>query len=244
MKKLKVLIADDHAILRIGLSALIGSDKAFTVVGEAEDGADAIRKAAELKPDLIVMDLMMPGVDGVEAIDEILGKRSELRGPRSEVNAVVDPRALRPGPTVVGGDPRAPREGDQPKILVLTTFASSDQIARAMKAGAKGALLKSSASTECLTALHALAEGGSYVSNEVRELLAVEPPVAMFTARQQEVLDALVRGLTNEDIGKMLGISADRVKQHLSVIYQKLGVENRAEAIAAAVRRNLITPVH
>lgn len=204
MKKIKVLIADDHEIMRVGLATMLETDAAIKVVAETADGAEAVQKTLQLHPDVVVMDLMMPEMDGSEATTKI--------------------KAAAPNT----------------KILLLTTFGTSDGIAHALDAGAEGALLKSAASIDILKAVKRIAEGGQIVSDEVRELLAKAPPVPELTERQRQILKSITEGLTNYAIATRLGISEDGVKQHVNAIFLKLGVESRAEAVAIALRKHLL----
>lgn len=204
MKKIKVLIADDHEIMRVGLATMLETDAAIKVVAEAADGAEAVQKTLQLHPDVVVMDLMMPEMDGSEATTKI--------------------KAAAPNT----------------KILLLTTFGTSDGIAHALDAGAEGALLKSAASIDILKAVKRIAEGGQVVSDEVRELLAKAPPVPELTERQRQILKSITEGLTNYAIATRFGISEDGVKRHVNAIFLKLGVESRAEAVAIALRKHLL----
>jgi len=204
MKKIKVLIADDHEIMRVGLATMLETDAAIKVVAEAADGAEAVRKTLQAHPDVVVMDLMMPEMDGREATKKIK-------------SAVPDT-----------------------KILLLTTFGTSDGIAHALEAGAEGALLKSAASIDILKAVKRIAEGDQVVSDEVRELLAKAPPVPELTERQRQILKSITEGLTNYAIATRLGISEDGVKRHVNAIFLKLGVESRAEAVSLAFRKHLL----
>jgi len=203
MKKIKVLIADDHEIMRVGLATMLETDAAIKVVAEAADGAEAVRKTLQLHPDVVVMDLMMPEMDGSEATTKIKAAAPDT------------------------------------KILLLTTFGTSDGIAHALDAGAEGALLKSAASIDILKAVKRIAEGGHVVSDEVRELLAKAPPVPELTERQRQILKSITEGLTNYAIAARLGISEDGVKRHVNAIFLKLGVESRAEAVSLAFRKHL-----
>ncbi len=204
MKKIKVLIADDHEIMRVGLATMLETDAAIKVVAEAADGSEAVRKTIQLHPDVVVMDLMMPEMDGSEATAKIKA-------------AVPDT-----------------------KILLLTTFGTSDGIAHALDAGAEGALLKSAASIDILKAVKRIAEGEHVVSDEVRELIAKAPPVPELTERQRQILKSITEGLTNYAIAMRLGISEDGVKRHANAIFLKLGVESRAEAVSMAFRKHLL----
>ena len=202
--KIKVLIADDHTIVRAGLTALLGTEKDIEVVGEAKNGAEAVSNAVELHPDVVIMDLMMPKMDGVEATKELLRK----------------------APSV--------------KTILLTTYGTSDGIAHALRAGARGAVLKNADNSELAKAIRIVAQGGDYISPDIRQQLAADPPVPDLTPRQSEILESMVRGLTDRDIAQQLGLSPESVSEHVGAIRQKIGAANRTEAVAIAMRKYLL----
>ena len=204
MNKIKVLLVDDHAILRMGLVSLLGTESDFTVVGDAGGGAAALEKYAKLKPNVVILDLMMPEMDGIATT-----------------------RALR------AADPEA-------KILILTTFGTSDGIAAALAAGATGAIMKNAPFEELVAAVRSVAAGERSVSQEIERILAEDPPAAELSSRQREILALMVRGLTNADIAKTLEISVDMVKEHGAAIYGKMGAANRTEAVAIALRKKIL----
>ncbi|MBE6383964.1 MAG: response regulator transcription factor [Lentisphaerae bacterium] len=204
MKKTSVLLVDDHSVVRMGLAAIINIEKDLKVCGEAESGAEAVKLASEMRPDVVVMDFMMPGMDGAEATEAVL------------------------------------RASPESKVLVLTTYGTSVDIARALKCGATGAVTKNLSNEELADAIRATARGERMLSAEIEASLSEAESDNGLTARQREVLDSITRGLSNDDIAGMLGISKVRVKQHLAALYQKLGAANRAEAVAIALRRQLL----
>lgn len=204
MKKTQILIADDHAVMRMGLTALFDTVPEFKIIGEASTGLEAVDKAHTLKPDIIIMDLMMPIMDGVAATRKI-----QQNTPNT-------------------------------KVLLLTTFGTSDGIAQALAAGATGAILKSASNEELIAAVHTVASGKLFIAKDVQKLLKNEPPVQPLTERQLEILSFVTRGLTNQDIAKALGIRVDSVGQNLSTIFAKLGAANRAEATSIALRKQLL----
>ena len=204
MTPIRVLIVDDHAILRMGLASLLASKCEIEVVGDASDGPSGIRKALKLKPNVVIMDLMMPGMDGIEATKELLAKAPES------------------------------------KILILTTFGTSNGINNALEAGAMGAVMKNCDFSELADAIRAVASGKRYVAADVERILVADPPVAALSPRQMEILQSIVRGLSNPDIAKQLGISVDVVKEHVESLFQKIGAANRTEAVAIAFRKHLL----
>ena len=198
--KTRILIVDDHALIRRGLADLLRYEKDLAVVGEASDGEAAVAVATELKPDVVVMDLMMPVMDGVEATQRIKEALPET------------------------------------KILILTTFGTSVDVARAIAAGASGAIVKDASMEDQLHAIRTVASGGKVLSPEIEKTVQ-EEPLPEFTKRQLVILESAARGLTNKDIANMLNISPDAVKQHLAAICSKLGAANRAEAVNVAHRK-------
>ena len=204
MNKIRVLIADDHAIVRAGFAALINAETDIEVVGEAKNGIEAIREAVRLAPDVVVMDILMPRKDGLTATQELH-------------------EAL----------PSA-------KILILTSVGSSDEISRALAAGASGALLKNDENQNIVAAIRDVVRGKNIISREARRMMREDPPKPTLSPRQQEILRSLTRGLSNDDIAKQLGISLPTVKTHLTVLFNKIGAGSRTEAVAIALRKHLL----
>lgn len=204
MEKTRVLIADDHAIVRMGLASLLGTTKSIEVVGEAFDGEDAVRKTLKIKPDVVMMDLVMPRKDGVEATAELHEKAPDVR------------------------------------VLILTTFSSSENIAKALKAGASGAILKSSDNDEMIAAVLKVAGGERFLSADIERLLADDPPLPDLSPRQVEILESIARGLSNKEISSQFDISLESVKSHIKIILEKLGAANRTEAASIAQRKRVL----
>ena len=203
-RKIKTLIADDHLIVRAGLAALLGTEDDIEVIGQSKNGVEAVRDALALRPDVVIMDLMMPKKDGVDATAEICSKAPEVR------------------------------------VILLTTFGSSDGIAHALKLGAAGALLKNADNTELVAAIRKVNKGAKYVSAAIRRQLAIDPPIPELTQRQREILASICQGMTNKDIARQLGIRLDGVNQHVADILTKIGAANRTEAVAIALRKHLL----
>ena len=202
--KVRVLIADDHSVVRMGLASLLGTAKNVEVAGEAVNGEDAVRKALKLRPDIVIMDLVMPKRDGAAATEEILAAAPET------------------------------------KVLILTTFGTSDDIARALRVDAMGAIMKSAPNRELLAAVQSVAQGRRFVSAEVEGILANDPPIPELSQRQREILESIARGLTNKEIAAALDISLESVKSHVKVILEKLEASSRTEAATIAQRKNLL----
>ncbi|MCX5397885.1 response regulator transcription factor [Streptomyces sp. NBC_00102] len=229
-RTVRVLVCDDHAVVRAGLLALLGSEPDLDVVGEAGSGEEAVVLAARLDPDVVLMDLQLgPGIDGVEATRRI--------------TAAAAAGARRPdahGPADGLGD----RTGDArgPHVLVLTTYDTDADITRAIGAGATGYLLKAERPEELFAAIRAAAEGRTTLSPPVadRMMARLRTPPPALTDRERDILGQLARGLGNRDIARALFISEATVKTHLGRIYDKLGVETRAGAVARANEQRLL----
>lgn len=204
MKKIRILIADDHAVVRAGLTSILRFAKDIQVVGSAANGREAVAKTGELKPDVVIMDLMMPVLNGVDASARI----AELY---PETN-----------------------------ILILTTYGSSEDIRRALDAGAVGAIMKTVSNQTLVAAIRKTAVGTRVLSPEIEQTLNESLATSELTPRQLEILGYVTRGFTNEDIAKHFGITYSAVKQHLSNAFAKLGAANRSEAVAIALRKQLV----
>lgn len=126
------------------------------------------------------------------------------------------------------------------KILILTSFATTDRIAKAIKTGALGAIMKNADDSEMVVAIRAVGRGKAYLAKDIKRLFREDPPVPELSPRQREILDAITRGLTNQDIATLLGISLDMVKQHMTALLQKMNVANRSEAVAIALKKHLL----
>ena len=203
-RKTRILIADDHLVVRMGLAAIIGIERDMTVVGEACDGQAAVRLAATLKPDVIVMDLMMPKLGGADATETIL------------------------------------RANPAAKILILTTFGTSDELRHALDAGAVGALVKDSAHGQLIAAIRHAASGERTISPEIERQLTASEQEPELTPRQSEILAYVAKGLNNREIAKQIGIGPDCVKAHLKTAFSRLSAASRSEAVAIALRKGLL----
>ena len=208
MTAVRVLVADDHPVFRSGLRALLEVDPDIVVAGEAGTGAEAVELASRLLPDLVMMDLHMPDLDGIAATKQILHH-----------------------------DPDA-------RIMVFTMFDDDDSVFAAMRAGARGYLLKGSSPGDVIHAVHLVISGGAMfgpaVAQRVIEFFARPRPagrIAVFpqlTDREHEILDLVARGQSNSTIAARLYISEKTVRNHVSSIFAKLAVADRAQAVARA----------
>ena len=205
-RTIRVLIADDHPVVRRGIRALLGSLPGVEVVGEAASGADALREAQLTRPDVVVMDVQMPGMDGVEATRRL---------------AVTLP--------------------DLP-VLVLTMFEDDDTVFAAMRAGARGYLLKGAEQENILAAVQSVVAGqtviGPGIASRVIGYLTTPPasnaPFPELTPREREILGRIAAGESNGAIAVALGLASKTIGNHVSAIFTKLRVASRAEAIARA----------
>jgi NarL family two-component system response regulator LiaR len=206
--KIKVMLVDDHEMVRRGLSTYLIVTPDIEVVAEAKDGIEALDACARIDPDVILMDLVMPRMDGIEAI-RLIGQRF---------------------PDI--------------RVIALTSFHEKEMVQEALRAGAAGYLLKNVTGDELATAVRTVASGKHTLSPEVAQVIihgATQPQLGDdLTEREREVLELLVEGLSNPKIAERLTISRATARAHVSNILDKLGVSNRAEAVALALRNKLV----
>lgn len=206
-----LLIADDHPVVRAGLAGMLSDEPGFEVVAEASDGGEAVRLAAATRPDVVLMDLRMPVVDGVAATARIAGGEA--------------------------GDP-------PPRVLILTTYETDDQILAAIEAGASGYLLKAAPQAEIVAGIRSVAAGQSALSPQVAVRLVerMRRPEAsvVLTARETDVLRLVATGHSNKQVATALGIGESTVKTHLLKVFEKLGVADRTRAVTLAMERGLL----
>ena len=203
-RKIRILVADDHTIVRMGIVALLNTEPDIEVIAEADDGLAAVRAVEKNTPDVVIMDLLMPIMDGATAIGKIHAAHPDV------------------------------------KILILTTSTASDEILKAIRHGAHGAIAKNSPYNELVAAIHDVAQGRRSISPEIERIIHCDPPISRLSPRQQEIMQFIAKGMTNPDIAKLLGISLAMVKEHVNLILTKLGAANRSEAITIALRKHLL----
>ncbi|MFF8899551.1 response regulator [Streptomyces lydicus] len=243
----RVLLCDDHAVVRAGLLALLSSAHGIEVIGEAGDGEEAVALAAALRPDVVLMDLQLgSGIDGIEATRRIAGlpeREAEGEAGRADGRDVEREAGGADGRDVerdAAGRSAAGRGA--PHVLVLTTYDTDADINRAIEAGATGYLLKAERPEELFSAIRAAAAGRSTLSAPVahRVLAQMRSPRPGLTDRELDILGQLARGLSNREIARALFISEATVKTHLGRIYDKLGVDTRAGAVSVAKEQRLL----
>ena len=201
---IQILTVDDHALLRQGIAALINGESDMKLVAEASDGQQAIDKFRLHRPDVTLMDLQMPAVNGIEAI---IGIRNEFQDAR---------------------------------IIVLTMYAGDIQVLRALKAGARGYILKAHVRRELLDTIRAVHAGQKRISPEVAAALAEHAAEDDLTLREIDVLRLIAAGNANKEIAGQLSIAEDTVKSHVSNILAKLGANDRTHAVTIGLKRGII----
>jgi DNA-binding NarL/FixJ family response regulator len=216
---IRILLADDQSLVRAGFRMILRAEPDLEVVAEAENGLEAVAQADALRPDVVLMDIRMPGLDGIEATRQI-----------------------------------AARDG-APRVLVLTTFDLDEYVFASLRAGASAFLLKDAREDQLVAAIRVVADGGSLFAPSVTRRLierfvdsapAAAPPANLeqLTAREQEVLRLVARGLSNAEIAAELVVSEHTTKTHVASILQKLDLRNRVQAVVFAYETGLTRPGH
>jgi DNA-binding NarL/FixJ family response regulator len=205
---IRVLIVDDHPVVREGLMAVLEAIPDIRVVGTAQSAEEALTVMKIVRPDIVLLDLELPGMSGIEAI-----------------------------PRVIAG-------ADHVRVIVLTAYDTEERVLGAIKAGAGGYLLKGAAAAEIVHAIRAVSQGGSYltprVAAQVMAQVSGRGRSAVLSEREREVLRLIAQGQSNKQIGRQLSITERTVKFHVTSIFNKLGTDTRAQAIAVAARRGLL----
>jgi DNA-binding NarL/FixJ family response regulator len=241
-----IVVADDHEVVRAGFAAMLETQSDFTVLGTAGDGATAVAMAREVRPDVVLMDVRMPGVDGIEATRQLLADPAE-------------------GAT---GVPESTAPGWAPKVLILTTFDLDEYVFDALRAGASGFLLKDVTAERLFEAVRIVASGEALLAPGVTRRLisefarlrpaagapaagrptggglagAVPAALSALTPRETEVLRLVAEGLSNTEIAARLVVTEETVKTHVSRLLAKLGLRDRTQAVVAAYESGLVIP--
>jgi DNA-binding NarL/FixJ family response regulator len=201
---IRVIVVDDHPVVRFGLAAIIGIQPDMAVVAEAASGREACEICDRNPADVVLMDLRLPELSGVEAILRIRKTNPRLR------------------------------------FIVLTTYEGDEDIHRALAAGAQGYLLKGMSHDKLANAIRSVHSGLKFIPESISRSLAERPPHSELSARELQVMELIVQGRSNKEIGEMLGISEATVKWHVSIILHRLNVTDRTQATVAALQRGIV----
>lgn len=216
MSRIRILLVDDHALFREGMRSLLEEQDDIEIVGEAEDGLEAVKLVTKLKPTVVLMDINMPVVDGVEATRMII------------------------------------EENESVGIIILTMYPQDEYVFQALKAGAKAYLLKDTRSKKLLEAIRTVHNGEAVISADMTARLLDEfrrlsskkekekPKFQSLTEQERRILTLVAEGASNKDIATDLSLSERTIKNYLSIIFQKLQVNNRTEAAIRAMRDGLV----
>jgi DNA-binding NarL/FixJ family response regulator len=216
MKSIRVIVADDHTMIRSGLRALLDRAPDIEVVGEAQDGRQAIQQAQELQPNVVLLDIAMPNLNGIEAARQITAKQEGVG------------------------------------IVILSMHSDEGYVLKALKAGARGYLLKDSSEIDIINAVRAVSAGKAYFSPEISRMMAddylrqmqqrgVEDSYELLTSREREILQMLAEGKSNKEVAVALDLSLHTVETHRSNILQKLNLHSIPELILYAVRKGIVS---
>ena len=201
---IRILIVDDHPLLREGIISLVGKQADMRVVGEASNGKEALQLFKQCAPDVTLMDLRLPEIDGIDVMTGILGEFPDA------------------------------------KFIVLTTFSGDAQVLRALKAGARGYLLKDLLRKELLEAIRTVHAGRKRIPDEIAAQIAEHTGDSVLTRREMEVLRLIASGNPNKLVANKLSVSEDTVKMHVKSIFSKLGANDRTHAVTIALKRGIM----
>jgi DNA-binding NarL/FixJ family response regulator len=206
---IRLLLVDDHPVMRAGLANLLASEPGFDVAGQATDGLQGVRLWQELRPDVCLLDITMQGIDGIETLRRI---------------RAADPSA---------------------RVVMLTSSEAPEDLSQAVAAGAAGYVTKNVEHDELVQAIRSAHAGSHVISSDMQRLTTqrtgdTSPPPARLTPREEEVLDLLREGFTNNEIGRLLGISTRTAKAHVAAVIEKLGVVDRTQAVARGYELGLL----
>jgi DNA-binding NarL/FixJ family response regulator len=203
---LRLLLVDDHAVVRSGLANMLSARPEFEVVAEVGNGEAALQTYREHAPDVIILDVMMPGMGGLECLKRLRSEHGDV------------------------------------KVLMLTSSEVGEDVRAALAAGADGYVTKTSSSAELIAAVIAVARGERFLSDDVQRALEQNDSATLLTPREMEVLQLLRKGMSNPDIGSILGITPRTAKAHVAAILVKLGAQDRAEAVARGFEEGVLRP--
>ena len=202
---IKVAIVDDHSVVRIGIKYVLKTEPRLAFVGEAAAGEEALPLVERTKPDVLLLDVRMPGMDGLAVLKEVLARYPEQ------------------------------------KVVMLTTSLAEEDVYQSLKLGAKGYVVKDNAPAKIVEAILTVAEGGRYIEEVAQTAYEVRSGERGLSPRELDVLKFVSKGCANTEIAELLGVSHNTVKNHLKAIFEKMGAADRAEAVALALRRGVIS---
>ena len=202
---IKVAIVDDHSVVRIGIKYVLKTEPRLSFVGEASSGEEALPLIERAKPDVLLLDVRMPEMDGIEVLKRVLAQHPEQ------------------------------------KVVMLTTSLAEEDVYQSLKLGAKGYVVKDNAPAKIVEAILTVAEGGRYIEEVAQTAYEVRSGERGLSPRELDVLKFVSKGCANTEIAELLGVSHNTVKNHLKAIFEKMGAADRAEAVALALRRGVIS---
>jgi len=201
---IRILLVDDHLMVRLGLASMLGQERDLRVVGEASSGAEAIKQCDVHRPDVVLMDIRLPDISGVEATAVIVKQYPEI------------------------------------KVVMLTTYEGDEDVFQAIKAGAKAYFTKSVAGPELVQAIRAVHGGQFCIPPDIAGKLAQRYSLPELTPREREILERIAGGRSNKEIAALLNLAENTVKNHVHVILEKLGVQDRTQAVTHAIKRGIL----
>lgn len=235
---IRVVLADDERMVRTALRVILEAEPDMTVVGEATTGAEAVSVVRAVRPDVVLMDVRMPEIDGIRATEQILGPPAPAAPGPSGPSAGQEPEPFAPGEPV-------------PRVVVVTTFENDSYVYEALRVGAAGFLLKRAAAEDLVQAVRLVARSDSLLYPAALRGLAAEyarehPPAprwaSRLTDREADVLRLMATGLTNAEIAGRLGVGPSTVKSHVAAVLAKTGARDRTQAVIAAYESGFISP--
>jgi len=201
---IRILLVDDHPMMRAGLASALSMDPGFAVITQANDGESALKVWRQQRPDVTLLDISMGGMDGIDTLRCLI------------------------------------RDFPEARVLMLTTSEATEDIHHALDAGARGYVTKSISATDLVSAIRTVHAGGGFLSESVKQRLAEEESSGRLTLREIEVLELVRQGFTNDEIGRLLGISERTARAHISSIKEKLHASDRAAAVARGFENGIL----